>query len=313
MSFNSTKMFGLIIPIVIVLAGWAGVFSVSTYITQNRPALQSDWIDEDLYLSGGRLKGFVFGTEGLLADWYWIRSLQYVGNKLVTAKDDEVNIEDLRPLNPRLLYPYLNTATDLDPKFMAAYTYGAVVLPAIDPELAIKLTKKGIANNPESWRLYQYLGYIYWRLERYDEASEAYSVGSQVPSAPPFLHLMAAAMKGQAGSRDTAREIYSQMARDESDAQTQYYAQFRLMWLDSLDEQDGIRSALQTFRERNGRCVASWNELIPFLKTVKLPQGKLLRIDVRNQVVDPSDVPYIFDREKCDVHINYAESKVPAR
>jgi tetratricopeptide (TPR) repeat protein len=196
---------------------------------------------------------------------------------------------------------------------MAAYTYGAVVLPAIDPELAIKLTKKGIANNPESWRLYQYLGYIYWRLERYDEASEAYSVGSQVPGAPPFLHLMAAAMKGQAGSRDTAREIYGQMARDESDAQTQYYAQFRLMWLDSLDEQDGIRSALHTFRERNGRCIASWNELIPFLKTVKLPQGRLLRIDGRNQVVDPSDVPYILDQERCDVHINYVESKVPAR
>src|SRR4051812_34966935 len=225
MSFNSTKAIGPTITIFIILAGSVGVYSLSNYIEKNRPSAESGWADEDLSVSGGRLKGFVFGVEGLIADWYWMRSLQYVGDKLIAAKDDQVNIDDLRPLNPRLLYPYLNTATDLDPKFMAAYTYGAVVLPAIDADLAIKLTKKGIANNPNSWRLYQYLGYIYWRLERFGEASETYTAGSKVPGAPPFMNLMAAAMKGQAGSRDTAREIYGQMARDESDAQTQYYAQ----------------------------------------------------------------------------------------
>jgi tetratricopeptide (TPR) repeat protein len=309
-----TKRFnGSIVSATIILVGLLSVYPIENYIDQSRPAINDGWVDEDLALNGGRMKGFVLGTEGLMADWYWMRSLQYVGKKLVSARDDQVNIEDLRPLNPRLLYPYLDTATDLDPKFIAAYTYGAVVLPAIDPELAIKLTKKGIDNNPESWRFYQYLGYIYWRLGRFNEASDAYAKGAAISGAPAFMQLMAAAMKTQAGSRETAREIYGQMARDEGDAQTQYYAQFRLMWIDSLDEQDGIRSALKSFQERSGRCAGSWNELFPYLKNVTLPHGRSLRVDAKDQVVDPSGVPYIIDQQKCDVHLNYLETKVPTR
>ena len=310
---GSVKTIGSIAAILIIVGGLASIYAIEDSIERNRPSTLVEWNDEDLSVHGGRLRGFVFGTEGLIADWYWIRSLQYVGHKLVDAGDTKVDIDDLRPLNPRLLYPYLDTATDLDPQFMGAYTYGAVVLPAIDPELAIKLTRKGISNNPESWRLYQYLGYIYWKLERYEEASATYAAGSHVSGAPPFLNLMSAAMKTQGGSRDTAREIYGQMAADESDSQTQYYAKLRLQWIDSLEEQDGIRSALKIFQDRNGRCANSWNELIPFLKPIKLPHGLAFHLDGRNQVVDPSGVPYIIDSQKCDVHLNFADTKVPTR
>ena len=313
MGLRSKSLISVTIPILVIVAGLMLILPLANALEHQRPKMPAAWVDEDLSIVGGRLRGFVFGAEGLVADWYWMRSLQYVGQKVVAARDGEVDIDDLTALNPRLLYPYLDTATDLDPKFMAAYTYGAVVLPAIDPDLAIKLTNKGIEKNPESWRLYQYLGYIYWKLERYEEASQAYATGARVSGAAPFMQLMAGAMKTQSGSRDTAREIYGQMARDDGDAQTQYYAQFRLMWLDSLDEQDGIRESLQIFKQRTGRCAASWNELLPVLKNVKLPYGRQFRIDAQNEVVDPSGVPYIIDNDKCDVHLNYLNTKVPTR
>ena len=55
------------------------------------------------------------------------------------------------------------------------------------------------------------------------------------------------------------------------------------------------------------------NELIPFLKPIKLPHGLAFHLDGRNQVVDPSGVPYIIDSQRCDVHLNFADTKVPTR
>ncbi len=167
-----------VLPAIIIVVGFAAITFITGPLEQSRPHLSEGYGDTDLTLNGSRLKGFAFGMEGLLADWYWIRSLQYIGDKLLSRTD--INIEDLRDLNPRLLYPFLDNATDLDPHFIAAYSYGAIVLPAIDPEKAIALANKGIARNPDQWRLYQHLGYVYWKLGRYEEAAQTYEKGSQI-------------------------------------------------------------------------------------------------------------------------------------
>jgi hypothetical protein len=49
-----------------------------------------------------------------------MNSLQYIGKKISTVGLDNLNLEDMTSMNPRLLYPYLNAATDLDPKFHCA-------------------------------------------------------------------------------------------------------------------------------------------------------------------------------------------------
>src|SRR5215211_8887169 len=167
------------LAILVILCGFAVVFFLTGFVERQRPAPSSDYEDEDMALRGSQFKGFVFGAEGLVADWYWMNSLQYMGKKISTIGLDKLDLEDMRSLNPRLLYPYLNNATDLDPQFIPPYSYGATILPAIDPVQAIALTEKGIANNPKHWRLHQYLGYIYWRLGNYDKAAEVYGNGSQ--------------------------------------------------------------------------------------------------------------------------------------
>ena len=163
-SWSSVLLVGVLAP---------GIALLSDAANASRVALADAYEDSDLEIQGRRLKGFALGTEGLLADWYWIRSLQYIGGKLVKSDLENINIDDLRSLNPRLLYPLLDNATDLDPQFIAAYSYGAVVLPAVDTDQAIKLTEKGISNNPEVWRLYHYLGYIYWRKQDYEKAARS--------------------------------------------------------------------------------------------------------------------------------------------
>lgn len=306
---NSIKT---IISVAVIICGFAAVFVLSNHLEQIKPALPEGYNDSDLALQGTKLKGFTFGAEGLLADWYWLQSLQYLGNKVVNSKDD-LNLENLSNLNPRLLYPYLDNATDLDPRFMAVYEYGAVVLPAIDVNQAIKFIEKGIKNNPQEWRLYHNLGYIYWRQNDFVKAAEIYTKGAEIENAPPFMKLMAAKMKDEGGSRETAREIYRQIAENSEDKQTREMGEFRLLQLDSLEERDAIRSVLQKFKEKNNRCANSLQEILPLLQTVKLPNGKDFRIDASKNLVDPTAAPYLLDKEKCDVILDVEKTKIPLK
>lgn len=300
----------LAIPALVVSVALAAVFALSGFLEKNRPQLPKSYEDSDLSMQGKRLKGYALGSEGLIADWYWILSLQYIGKKIVENQDTDINIDDLRSLNPRLLYPYLDNATDLDPKFCAAYSYGAIVLPAIDPQKAIELTEKGIAANPEKWRLYQYLGYIYWHERNYEKAAETYDRGSKIKGAPPFMREMAAAMKTKGGSRDTARAMYSQMLAEAEDEQSKRNAQLRLFEIDSLEETEAVNEILTGLKNSNGKCVPNINAVFPQLRSVQLPQGRDLRIDRSGSLVDPTGVPYKFDPETCTISLR-EDSKIP--
>src|SRR5688572_17987394 len=125
-----------ILPGAIVILGFALVIAISSSLENARPVLPPDYADSDLALQGKKLKGYSLGAEGLIADWYWMQSLQYLGGKIVSSEDETVRIDDLTALNPRLLFPYLENATELDPKFTAAYSFGAIVLPGVDPAKA---------------------------------------------------------------------------------------------------------------------------------------------------------------------------------
>ncbi|MDQ3129548.1 MAG: hypothetical protein M3Q99_02145 [Acidobacteriota bacterium] len=306
---NLTKT---LISITAIIIGFGLTFVLSNFLEKNRPPLPEGIEDADMVVQTSKLKGYALGFEGLIADWYWMKSLQYVGDKIFNNKQN-LNLEDLTALNPRLLYPYLDTATTLDPHFTEVYAYGAVILPAIDREQAVKLTEKGIADNPDEWRLYQHLGYIYWRLENYEKAAEVYSRGATVKDAPSFLRAMSARMKTQGNDRETARAIYAQMFREAQDDQSREAAEIRLLELDSLDERDGINQALKDFQVKNNRCAENWNELLPFLTKIKIPNNRDFRLDKAKNVVDPSGAAYILDVNICEVTLDFEKTKIPRR
>jgi tetratricopeptide (TPR) repeat protein len=306
----SRRSQNLIVHVIVILIGIAAIAFLSGYAEARKVTIAESYTDNDLEFQGKRLKGFGLGFEGLLADWYWMRSLQYIGDKVLKNPEVEIDLEDLRPLNPRLLYPFLDNATDLDPKLMAAYSYGAAVLPAIDPLLAIRLTEKGIANNPDAWRLYQYLGYIYWRTKEYEKAAEIYERGSQIDGAASFMRMMAAAMRTRGGSRAVARQIYSQLLSEAEDQQSRANAELRLLELDSLDEREAIQSALVAFRDRTGRCPQGLAEIYPLLRNVELPNGRKFRVDAASNLVDPTGVQYELDQQRCVVLLGNG-SRIP--
>lgn len=291
-------------------AAFVVVFFLSNFVQANRVVLPVEYEDADLSMQGKRLKGWSLGSEGLLADWYWINSLQYIGGKIIRSTDDTINLEDLTSLNPRLLYPMLDNATDLDPKFMAAYSYGAIVLPAVDPNQAIALTEKGIADNPNAWRLYQYLGYIYWRQKDFEKAAQTYQKGASIPGAAPFMKEMSAAMLTQGGSRETARAVYSSIAANAEDQQSLESSKLRLMELDALDDRDALNSALVALKDRTGKCPSKTAELTSLLRSVKLPHNRDFLVDRSGEFADPTGMPYVIDSQHCVTLIN-PKSKIP--
>ena len=289
----------------VVAAGLACVFALSRWLDARRPAEDPFASYEELYVSPETARRLSLGFNGLVADWYWLRSLQYVGRK-VDAYRGDFTLDDMRPLGIRNLGPLLDEATTLDPQFMAAYEFGAVVLPSIDRESAVSLVRKGIRENPRDWRLYHHLGYIHWQAGRFQEAGEAYEAGAARPGAPAWMGVMAAQMRARGGSRELAREMYRRMYEEAADEQVKTLALKRLAQLDALDQRDAIRRALADFQTRSGRCPAAWREIAPALRAAGF------RTDASGAPLDPAGFPYALDAAACDVELD-ERSAIPKR
>jgi len=225
----------------VILVGFACVALLVRWTDTLRPPVDPNAIDESLYVNGKTARRISLGFNGLAADWYWMRSLQYVGKKILNQQGD-VPIDNLGQLNMKLLAPLLDTATTLDPQFLEPYEYAAIVLPPIDVQQAIHLTQKGIEANPNAWKLYHHLGYIYWLQGDYQTASEMYGRGARVEGAPAWMEAMKAKMTADGGSRATAREIYQRMYEQSGDEKVRKMALMHLLELDALDQQDSLKS-----------------------------------------------------------------------
>jgi len=294
--------------IALLVLGLVTAVLLSRWIDGRGAGANTQFNEQQLYVSGPTAKRLTLAFNGLAADWYWMRSLQYVGRKIVSHQDThdgQFNLNDLSALDLRLLPSLLRVTTALDPQFIPAYEYGAVILPDVSSDEAISLLSYGIASNPSSWRLYQHLGYIHWQRQDYEKASEVYATGSRLPGAPAWMTAMAARMNAERGSRDAAREMYQHLYESSNDKAIKEMVMSNLMRLDWLDDRDVIRPALDDYRRRSGRCPASWRELSEGIR------GTRLRIDAASGApVDPAGLPYRLINGGCDVDMDKT-SKVP--
>jgi tetratricopeptide (TPR) repeat protein len=293
-----------------IVVGLVAVTLLSRTIDARRANNAGQFAEEPLYVSAPTAKRLSLAFNGLASDWYWMRSLQYVGGKIVNYEDThEGNLDfgNLANLNLGLLPQLLQVCTALDPQFMAPYEYGAMILPELDSEHAIALLNFGIAQNPSAWRLYHHLGYIYWQRKDYLKASEVYAVGGKLPGAPTWMAAMGARLKGEGGSRDSAREMYRHLFETTTDEAIKSMVAKQIIRLNSLDERDAVRSILIDFKTRSGRCALSWREVSEPLRAARLNLDGMT-----GAPIDPSGVPYELIKNGCDVGLNM-NTKVPLK
>lgn len=289
----------------IVLGGLACMVGLSQWIDSHKPPTNLAVDEGQLYLNGATVRRVSLGFNGLAADWYWMRSLQYVGGKLLNA-NESIRLDDMSTLNLKLLAPLLDAATTLDPEFMEPYEYAAMVLPAVNVEEAIRITEKGIAANPNAWQLYQHLGYVYWQRHDYQKSAEVYAVGGKVPGAPRWMAEMGARMLAEGGSRQAARQMYQHLYDESQDEQVKQTLQRRLLQIDSFEQREFIRRVLGEYSARTGRCPASWKDLTAGLQS-------RFRLEANTGApLDPAGTPYQLIKGGCDVDLD-PRSLVPYR
>jgi tetratricopeptide (TPR) repeat protein len=254
-----------------VLLGAAAVLQARIDAQTRSEAAQEE---ELLLTSGPLLKKLSLGYDPLLADIYWTRAVQYYGSRL--GKRD-VRFDSLAPL--------LNVTTTLDPHLIIAYRFGAIFLSMPRPgrtDLAIELVKRGIAANPDEWRLDYDLGVLYyWRLKDYRKAAAAYLAASNVPGAPPFLKLMAASTAEKGGSIETSEMIFAELYKSTTDKNVRKFAIEQLRSLKAQDDEMHLDELLQQYRMRFKKSPRSMDDLVA--------AGFL-----RQNPLDPAGYPYVI-------------------
>ncbi len=288
---------------VVLFTGMLCAVLLVRWIDVHRPPANLSSEEERLYLTDKTARRMSLAFNGLVADWYWMRSLQYVGRKIINSPH-RVELDSLSQLNLTLLPPLLDATTTLDPEFLDPYEYAALVLPAVNVQEAIRITQKGINANPTAWRLYQHLGYIYWQQRDFKTASETYAHGASLPGAPVWMQTMAAQMAAKGGSHSTAAEIYQRMYQESDDPVVKDMAIRRLSQIRFFVERDVIRSILKDYSARTKHCPASWQEI-----STKLGMSHL-RLDAAGVPLDPTNVPYLLVAEGCDVDLD-PRSSIP--
>jgi len=252
-------------------------------------------LEDVLFITSPKaVKRLSLGYDGLLADIYWTRAVQYFGGRHVAGAS-----------HFRLLAPLLEITTTLDPHLVVAYQFGANFLSpkppngAGMPEKAVQLVNYGIENNPNDWKLYYELGFIYYMdVKDYAKAADAFARGSQVPDAHPFLKVMAAQMAQHAGDTQMARALWTTTYQSTQDKQIRGNALAHLRALQVADEVTAIEALVGQYRQTTGRTPASLNELVAanYLKYVPLdPAGHPYRLvdGERVEVEFPDEIPFV--------------------
>jgi tetratricopeptide (TPR) repeat protein len=281
-----------IIAAVCLVLSLAGTSFVLHRADQLRPQATPD---EVLFISSPKvIERASLGYNGLMACIYWTRAVQYFGTR-----------HHYFATSYNLLAPLLEITTHLDPHLMVAYEFGGSFLAppppygAGEPQRAKELLEYGIQNNPDNWKLYYDLGFVYYmNLRDYAKSAQTFQRGSQVPHAHPFLKVMAAQMAQHAGEYQTARMLWSATYETAPDEQIKENAVEHLRALRVDDDVQHLQEAVTRFGERTGRLPTSLSELAlaeGLTGTSADPEGHPYKLTSQGQIEvrDPDDFPFI--------------------
>jgi tetratricopeptide (TPR) repeat protein len=203
-----------------------------------------------------------------------------------------------------LLAPLLEITTALDPKLIVAYEFGANFLSpkpsegAGQPDKAVALVEYGIRHNPDNWRLYYDLGFIYyWDLKDYARASEAFERGTKAPKAHPVLRVLAAQMAQHAGEIQTSRMLWQATYATTQDDMIRKNAVAHLRALKVDEDITELEKMVAAYRERTGVLPSGFNALVGagMLGGVPVdPDGKPYKlVDGRIELRNAKDFPFV--------------------
>lgn len=156
------------------------------------------------------------GYDDVTADVLWLRTVTYYGE----WRQGDHGIDFFRELSNRVV--------ELDPHFVEAYRFGALVL-ADDLDSfddAIALLRKGMVAMPDTWWLPFEAGFLEYTVRMDDErAASWFRVAAEKPDAPDFARSFAAFVSSRAGDLEVSLELWKFVAQTTQNPETRRKAE----------------------------------------------------------------------------------------
>jgi len=241
--------------------------------------------DELMYLPEGRiLRLLSMGHPNFLADLVWLQAIQYYGEQRLTTRNYDQTAR-------------LFTAIyDLDPTFMSATRFGALILSqdAGDPESAMALLERAERDHPTAWEYPFDQGFIQQTIVRdYEAAGRAYRRAAARPGAPQLAEQLAGVSFARLGDREAARGIWWELLNSDNSV-TRALAERNLKNLDLEEREERLTRSVREFRDANGRIPGNWDELMRAGFLAQLPQdpwgGRFFWIPENEEVLSSTTV-----------------------
>ena len=275
---NLWSAFGLTVIAALLFASYAA----GRYVDQRRAQNELLVARELIYLpSPATARAMSFGFQQLVADWYWVRGLQYF-------------VEPAQELNHyRNLGDFLEVVVGVDPDFHYAYKFAGVSIPFdtgryrfANTDRAISFLERGVAKWPDDWQMRFYLGF--YLLNFRDDpagAAEQFSTAAPIPGAPTYLKGFAAKLLTLSGDVERGRLFTEQMLAVTDDPDEKARLQQRLREIEAEGALRKVEAAARQFHDRQGRWPVGLGELASLGPLPRLPPDARLE---NGKVVVPS-------------------------
>lgn len=227
-----------------------------------------------LYLPSGRaLAPAALGFDDLLADVLYLWSIQYYSNYRI--QDRYLYLDHI----------YREVITELDPHYLDAYQVGALIMSseARQPEMALRLLDKGIANNPDDWLLAFDAGFLCEsELHDYKRAAGYFEKALLSPDVHPAVRRFYAEMVSRAGDKRSSLRAWASIYESSTDPYVRSVSWNHVHDLKvDVDLQD-LDAALDAYAGKTGRRAARLEDLVAAGVVDGLPR-------------DPEGEPYAYD------------------
>jgi hypothetical protein len=210
---GNSKILGLIICLLMGCLGWFAR-------AQSERLLKAENTGTSFVPSPVALKMLSLGYDRLLADYYWLEFVQYVGDTVPRERDN---------------YPeasrYIDLIITLDPQLVKTYYFAAFIIGKEQnrPNEAADFIERGMRANQDNWYLPFLAGvnqYLYAHDE--DEASRYYRLASTYPHAPKWLAQQADILKAKIPSYIKEINIWDSLYRSAKDSESKEKARVKL-------------------------------------------------------------------------------------
>lgn len=217
-----------VLIIVVMIALVVGIYTTQVKIDAFKARDAKYYVEKNLLIAlpTNMIKYVTLGFDQQLADIAWLQFIQYFGenSKILRSGGTKYDFS--------YTYKYIDVITTLDPHFSYAYWFGAFAIAdeMKEPDLAMKVIKKGVEENPDNWWL-PYAASI-MELMYFNNMPEAARYADIAYKLNPkrvknFRNVLKSRAKIQEKNRQIWLQIYTD-ARDRGDEMTMQRAEEKL-------------------------------------------------------------------------------------